>query len=218
MRFDRIDFDRIDGETVRRAVRRAEGGPSSDYDLNPEVQAALRRNRNLAEAAVLCPIVARPDGLHVILTRRSDALRSHSGQVAFPGGRRDPGDASLAAAALREAEEEIGLPPGMVDLVGPIDGHETVTGFAVTPFVGFVDPAFVARPDPAEVAEVFETPLGFLMDPANRETHHRDWNGTRRYFYAIPWRGHYIWGATARMLVGLSDRIRNLAAADEVAE
>jgi 8-oxo-dGTP pyrophosphatase MutT (NUDIX family) len=211
-------FDRIDKDTIRRALAHSTAGPSSDYDLNPEIQAALRKDRSLAEAAVLCPIVERPSGLHVILTRRSDELRSHSGQVAFPGGRRDPEDPTLAHAALREAEEEIGLPPGMVEMVGPFGGHETVTGFAVTPFVGFVDPAFVPKPDPVEVAEVFEAPLSFLMDPANREKHHREWNGTRRYFYAMPWHGYYIWGATARMLVGLSDRLQNLAAAEKAAE
>ena len=211
-------FDRIDKDMVRRAVHATDVGPSSDYDLNPEVQAALRAERRLAEAAVLCPIVERPSGLHVILTRRSDALRSHSGQVAFPGGRRDATDPTLADAALREAEEEIGLTRAQVELVGQVDGHETVTGFAVTPFVGFVDPAFEPRPDPAEVAEVFETPLSFLMDPVNRERHHRMWNGTKRYFYAMPWNGYYIWGATARMLVGLSDRLQNLDAAEKAAE
>lgn len=211
-------FDRIDKEMVRRAVTHAVAGPSSDYDLNPEVRDLLPAERALRAAAVLCPIVERDSGLNVILTRRSDALRSHSGQVAFPGGRRDSTDPSLAHAALREAEEEIGLARDLVELIGAVDGHETVTGFSVTPFVGFVDPGFTPRPDPAEVAEVFETPLAFLMDPVNRQRHYRDWNGTRRYFYAMPYGDYYIWGATARMLVGLSDRIINLMAAEGAAE
>jgi len=119
--------------------------------------------------------------------------------------------------ALREAEEEIGLSARHVEILGPIDGHETVTGYAVTPFVGFVDRAFEPRPDPAEVAEVFEPPLAFLMDPANRTQDHRAGPGGRRSFWAMPWEGRYIWGATARMLVSLSDRLA-AEAADETAE
>ncbi|MGG7565268.1 CoA pyrophosphatase [Rhodovulum sp. DZ06] len=194
------------------AAPRAQDAGTSDYDLNPDLRPALSGGRpRLRAAAVLCPVVEREGELRVILTRRSDHLKAHSGQVAFPGGKLDPSDPSLAHAALREAEEEIGLPPSMVRLLGEIDGHETGTGFAITPFVGIVDPAFVPRPDPGEVAEVFEPPLSFLMDPANRRRDSRDWQGKRRYFYAIPWEGRYIWGATARMLVGLSDRLQALA-------
>jgi len=195
-------------DLLRRAVAGPAPGPSSDWDLNPGLRGAILRSGAAPRAAaVLCPIVARDGVLRVILTRRADHLSAHAGQVAFPGGKRDPSDPTLAHAALREAEEEIGLPRAMVRLLGEIDGHETGTGFAITPFVGLVDEAFVARPDPSEVAEVFEPPLAFLMDPANRRVEARDWQGISRKFYAIPWEGHYIWGATARMLVGLSVRL-----------
>jgi 8-oxo-dGTP pyrophosphatase MutT (NUDIX family) len=194
-------------DLLHRAVTGPAPGQSSDYDLNPGLRAQIAVGAPLRAAAVLCPVVDRGGELRVILTRRADHLHAHAGQVAFPGGKRDPSDASLADAALREAEEEIGLPRAMVRLLGEIDGHETGTGFAITPFVGLVDSAFVARPDPGEVAEVFEPPLAFLMDPANRMRETHEWKGVARQFYAIPWEGRYIWGATARMLVGLALRM-----------
>lgn len=181
-------------------------GGTSDFELNPGLR-AFAPEGGLRAAAVLCGVVDRGEGLRVILTRRADHLNAHAGQVAFPGGKRDPSDPSLAHAALREAEEEIGLPPSMVRLLGRIDGHETGTGFAITPYVGLVDPRFEPRPHPGEVAEVFEPPLDFLMDPANRRRESRMFKGAERHFYAIPWEGRYIWGATARILIGLADRI-----------
>ena len=201
---------RLTPDLVRAAVLHGRAGPSSDYDLNPEARPAPPESRALRPAAVLCPMVERDGELRVILTRRADHLRSHSGQVAFPGGKMDAADRTLADAALREAHEEIGLAREMVDLIGPIDGHETVTGFAVTPFVGLVDPAFAPRPDAREVAEVFEPPLDFLMDRANWRRESRVWQGRPRFFYAMPWQGRFIWGATARMLVGLAQRIEAL--------
>lgn len=202
-------FGPIDADTVRAAVRHGRVAPTSDHDMTPGWRPPS--DMPLRHAGVLCPIVDRGDGLRVILTRRADHLRQHPGQVAFPGGRLDPEDASLLHAALREADEEIGLTAAHVaEVVGEIDGHETGTGFRVTPFVAFVAGDFEPRPDPSEVAEVFEPPLDFLMDPANRRREHRDWQGKRRYFYAMPWEGRYIWGATARMLVGLSERIDSL--------
>jgi 8-oxo-dGTP pyrophosphatase MutT (NUDIX family) len=194
-------------ETVRAAVLRGAPRRSSDYDLLPGGRPPEAPAGPLPQAGVLCPIVDRGDGLRVILTLRAHHLRMHAGQVAFPGGRLEEGDATLLDAALREAEEEIGLRRDQVEVIGPIDGHETGTGYAVTPFVGFVDPGFVPRPDPSEVAEVFEPPLAFLMDPSNRRLDSRMWKGRRRRYYAMPWEGRYIWGATARMLVALSDRI-----------
>lgn len=175
----------------------------SDFDLN----GATRPQRALSSAAVLAPLVEREGEVRVIFTRRADHLPKHPGQISFPGGRSEPGDASLADTALREAEEEIGLSRGHVDLLGAFDAYETVTGYCVRPFIGFVDPAFVPRPDPNEVADVFEAPFAFLMDAANHQRHWREWNGARRYFYAMPYQDRYIWGATAGMLKALHARL-----------
>ena len=210
----------ITPDLVREAVLRGRRGASSDFDLNPHVVRPDAPAAPLRKAGVLCALVDRGDGagLRVVLTRRADHLRKHAGQVAFPGGGLEAGDPSLLHAALREADEEIGLSPTGVEVVGEIDGHETVTGFSVTPFVGFIDAGFVARPDPGEVAEVFEPPLDFLMNPANHVRESRLYQGQRRFFYAMPWEGRYIWGATARMLVGLSERIASIGACDEAGE
>lgn len=200
-----MDRHRLNFSQISRALV-APGGASSDFDLDaapPAARAALR------EAAVLVPLVERGAGLNLLLTRRAARLRRHPGQVAFPGGQRDPGDASLLDAALREAREEIGLPAGQVAMLGRLDRHETVTGFAVTPFVGLIPAEFRPAPDRAEVAEVFEAPLGFVLDPANFQVHHRRWQGGWRSYYAIPYGPYYIWGATARMLRTLADRMQD---------
>lgn len=177
----------------------------SDFDLNP----ALRTNdpRPPRPAAVLVGLVEREEGLSVLLTRRSDTLRSHTGQIAFPGGRCDPGETPWQT-ALREAQEEVGLDPKFVTLAGLFNGYQTVTGYHVTPVVGFVDPAAELVANPDEVADVFETPLDFLMDPTNHQRQHRITpSGERREFYAMPWNDHFIWGATAGMLRALHDRL-----------
>jgi 8-oxo-dGTP pyrophosphatase MutT (NUDIX family) len=192
---------------VERAVRGPSVGGSSDFDLNPELRATLPPGRRLRAAAVLCPIVEGAGGLSVILTLRANGLKHHGGQVAFPGGKIDPGDPTPLHAALREAHEEIGLAPDRVEILGPIDGHETGTGFTIAPFVGLVATGFQPVPERGEVAEVFEVPLDFLMDPANHRRGHRDWQGGKRYFYEMPWGDYYIWGATARILKGLSLRL-----------
>ena len=191
---------------IERAVRLS-GDRRSDYDLNPEIAGRLNGARALRPAAVLCPIVERAGGLHVILTQRPESMREHAGQVAFPGGKIDPDDPTPEAAALREAEEEIGLSPALAQIIGRIDPYETGTGFRVDPIVAMIDPGFVAAPDPREVADAFETPLDFLMDRANLETHERVWQGINRRFYAYSWEGRYIWGATAGMLKSLADRV-----------
>jgi len=178
----------------------------SDFDLNPEA-ARLRPTGPLHPAAVLVPLVEREDGLTVLLTRRADSLARHSGQVAFPGGRAEPGEAPWET-ALREAEEEIGLERSFVRVAGLADPYETVTGFSITPVVGFVRPGFTLQPHAAEVAEVFETPFAFLMDPANHETRfHEGSDGLRRHYYAMPHEGRFIWGATAGMLRALYERL-----------
>ncbi|MBK0400373.1 CoA pyrophosphatase [Limibaculum sp. M0105] len=186
-------------------------GNRSDFDLNPEVRAALAPGLKQRPAAILCPLIERPAGLHVVLTRRATHLKHHAGQISFPGGKVDQKDPSPLATALREAEEEIGMLPDQIDVLGTLDPYLTSTGFRVTPFVGLVAPAWRALPDPNEVEEVFEAPLDFLMDPTNRLRHHREWQGSRRYFYAMPWGDYYIWGATAGMLKGLADRLAVLA-------
>ncbi|HET7409483.1 MAG TPA: CoA pyrophosphatase [Paracoccaceae bacterium] len=192
---------------IEAAVALAPLGERSDFDLNPDVKAARLGLHEQRRAAVLCGLREREGLLHVVLTHRASHLSRHASQVAFPGGRVDPTDESFRHAALREAEEEIGLPPAQVRVIGTLDEYLTSTGYRVTPVVGIIAPDFEPIPDPGEVAFVFEPPLDFLMDPANRERHHHDRNGYRRYYYAMPWNGHYIWGATAGMLKGLSDRL-----------
>ena len=157
-------------------------------------------------AAVLIPITNRREP-GVILTRRPDTMRKHPGQVAFPGGRIDPEDADVFAAALREAEEEIALPPALVDIIGPVDPYRTVTGYAITPIMGVIPADLRFTPNPHEVAAVFEVPLGFLLDKANHELRHVDWNGEARHYWEMHWDGHRIWGATAAMIVNLSRRL-----------
>jgi len=167
----------------------------------------------LTPASVLVGLVEREAGLSVILTRRADTLRRHTGQIALPGGRRDPGETPWAT-ALREAQEEIGLDPAYVGLAGLSTPYRTGTGFLITPVVGFVRPGFTLTPNPAEVADIFETPFGFLMDPANHEKHERTLpTGEMRRFYAMTHENRFIWGATAGMLRALYDRLYGAAVA-----
>ncbi len=180
------------------------GAARGDRDLNPDMAPSLP----LTAAAVLVPLVDRPAGMTVLLTRRTDHLLDHAGQVCFPGGRLDPGDRDAAAAALREAEEEIGLPHASVAVIGRLDTYVTGTGFEVTPVVGLIDALPALAPDPFEVAEAFEVPLAYLLDPANYRRHSRVYAGAPRHFHAVPWRQHYIWGATAGMLVNLRETLR----------
>ena len=160
-------------------------------------------------AAVLVPLVNRPQGLHVLLTQRSADLPDHPGQISFPGGRVEPDDESLAAAALREAAEEIGLPPEQVSVLGQLAEYETVTGYRVTPIVGWIEPPLALNPDPVEVADIFEVPLEFLLDPANQQRHYRMQGMRRRDYWAIPYGERYIWGATAAMLLIFDRTLRD---------
>ncbi len=185
-------------ESYQSAARRAEN------ELNPDWP---RPTGPFRPAAVLVPLVERPEGLSVLLTRRSESLRSHSGQIAFPGGRADPGETPWET-ALREAQEEIGLDPGYVRIVGLGDIFETVSGFSIMPVVGFVRSGFTVTPQEQEVAEVFETPFDFLMDPVNHEMRSRDFgDGRQRRYYAMTHTDRMIWGVTAWMLRSLYQRL-----------
>lgn len=158
-------------------------------------------------AAVLVSVTDRAEP-GVILTQRTETLRNHAGQVAFPGGRADPGDVDLIATALREAEEEIGLPPRAVTVVGLADRYRTVTGFEVTPVLGVIPPDLPLIAAEAEVAALFEVPLSFLLDPAHHHRVSAPWRGRTRHFYEILWNDRRIWGATAAMIVNLSRRLQ----------
>ena len=181
----------------------------SDYDLMPGSRDAAPKPA-LRPAAVLVPLVDRPSGLTVLLTRRSDTLNSHAGQVAFPGGRIDDTDRDAVAAAMREAHEEIGVTQEFITPVGLLDSYETGTGFIITPVVGVLRVGFTTRPNPGEVDEIFETPFSFLMDVANHQLHSAVWQGRERRYYSMPYQGYNIWGATAGMIVNLRDRLADM--------
>ena len=187
------------------------GATRSDFDLDPHNAPADRPA--LKPAAVLIAVVEHPDEPSVILTRRSDSLRNHTGQVALPGGRCDPGETPWQT-AVREAHEEIGLDPSLVTLAGLSTPYRTGTGYHITPVVGFISPGFNLTVSPAEVAEVFETPFKFLMDPINYVQHQREIpTGVVRRFYGMTWDDHFIWGATAGILRALYDRLHAAAVA-----
>ncbi|MBS1144600.1 MAG: hydrolase [Proteobacteria bacterium] len=161
----------------------------------------------LTPAAVLFPIVLRDDGHTVLLTQRTAHLRDHAGQISFPGGRVEAEDLSPSHTALRETEEEIGLSRERIDILGFLPEYRTGTGFRVTPVVALVQPPFDLQPDPFEVAEVFEVPLAFLLDPANHQQHALHYRGALRQYFAMPYGDYFIWGATAGMIRSLSERL-----------
>lgn len=190
---------------VRAALARSTG-ESSDFDLNPGARPS--DVLGLRPAAVLIALWSQPSGVQVILTKRSSRLQHHPGQIAFPGGKVDASDASIEAAALREAHEEIGLAPENVKILGQLPIHETVTGFVVTPILGYVRADFTPTPEAGEVDEVFVVPLAHLTEPANFRIERRRWRGEWRQYYAVPWGPYYTWGATARILRGLAERMQ----------
>lgn len=159
------------------------------------------REGKTTPAAVLVPIVNRAEGLTMLLTQRSDTLPDHPGQISFPGGRQEPEDGSAAATALRESAEEIGLDESHVEILGEVGSYETVTGYSVIPVVGWVEPPFDIRPDPGEVAGVFEVPLSFVLNPGNFVQKQREVAGLIRHYFACSYGDRYIWGATAAMIL-----------------
>ncbi len=194
-----------DIETRLRRALTLPGNDSSDFDLNPGVP--LPEGRTLRPAGVLIAVDLSTPAPTVILTKRSAKLKHHPGQIAFPGGKQDPTDADPAAAALREAQEEVGLPPAAVTILGHLPPHETVTNFRVTPVIGLIHSPVTLVPETGEVEEAFRVPFDFVTDPANFRVEGRRWQGRRRYYYAVPYGPYYIWGATGRILRALADRL-----------
>lgn len=193
-----------DEERLRVALTRP-ARPSSDFDLNPAI--VLPEGRVLRPAAVLVPVWLRADGARLILTKRSSHLQHHPGQIALPGGKVDAGDDGPVGAALREAREEIGLPSAQVEILGELPTHETVTGFSVTPVLALVRGDFTAVPEAGEVDEVFSVPIAHVLTVDHYRIERRRWRGEWRRYYAVPYGPYYIWGATARILRGLADRV-----------
>jgi 8-oxo-dGTP pyrophosphatase MutT (NUDIX family) len=175
---------------------------TSDNDL---MDCEAVKTENLIEAAVLIPIVERNDGLKVILTKRSNNLKQHPGQISFPGGKSEKTDKSLVATALRETKEEIGINNKNVEILGQLSQHVTITGFKITPFIGRIRMGFSTEIQTSEVSEIFEVPLSYLSNPRNFRVESVKWKGKKRFFYSIPYGPYYIWGATARILKNLAD-------------
>ena len=207
--------DRLTAPALRR--RFADGAAEGGLIWQPEFtgDGRISPERAAARASVLVPLIEHAGDLHVLLTRRTDHLRDHAGQVSFPGGRAEPADTDEADTALREAQEEVGLPRAQVDVIGHMPTYTTVTNFVVTPVVALVRPPFRLADlaiDAFEVAEAFHVPLSFLMDPANHQRHQFSFDGHQRQFLSMPWQGHaadgtpreyFVWGATAAMLRNL---------------
>lgn len=187
---------------ARLAARRNKGRRGDDLFAN-----GTRHPGPLTPAAVLVPLVAHDDGLALLLTQRTAHLRDHAGQISFPGGRIEHGDQTPEEAALRETQEEVGLAPDLITVVGQLDTYETRTGFEVFPIVGMLEPGFVVVPDKFEVASVFEVPLSFVLDPRNHAVESRVLKGVERQFYVLQYEQHRIWGATAGMLVNLYEAL-----------
>jgi 8-oxo-dGTP pyrophosphatase MutT (NUDIX family) len=188
--------DLTDGELARLR---------GDHDVDPAIR-AIAEAGPIRAAAVLIPVVDHPQPT-VLLTLRASALSTHAGQIAFPGGRIDPTDATPLAAALREAEEEIGLPGRFVEPLGYLDPYLTGTGFRIMPTVARVSPGFDLKLNPQEVDDAFEVPLAFVMGPENHERHSREWRGMMRSYYAMPFGERYIWGVTAGILRNLYETL-----------
>lgn len=178
---------------------------TGDGDMSPGLPETAPGYIPGRPAAVLVPLVQRPGEMSVLLTKRTDHLYHHPGQISFPGGRIEEGDLDPVSAALRETEEETGITREVVEVIGSLSPYRTRTGFSVVPVIGLLTPPFETRPDPFEVAEIFEVPLSFILDRANHQVHSREGDGMKRSFYVLPYQDYYIWGATAAMLVNLAN-------------
>lgn len=197
-----------EAEPLLRRALTVPRGASSDFDLDPGLPRPT--GRELRPAAVLLAVDLTGSQARVILTKRSAHLRHHPGQIALPGGKLD-GDEDAAAAALREAREEVGLPPEQVEILGLFGPHETVTGFSVTGVLALLPKPFIAQPEAGEVAEVFSVPLSHLTSLENFRIEGRRWQGRQRRYWVVPFGPYYIWGATARLLRGLAERMEEAA-------
>jgi 8-oxo-dGTP pyrophosphatase MutT (NUDIX family) len=198
---------------ARRALREAPPLPGaaagpSDYDLSPGLEADFPRVPEPRAAAVLVPVIARPN-LTMLFTQRTDALPAHAGQIAFPGGKAEPFDRDAVDTALREAHEEIGLDRALAEPLGFLDAYTTGTGYRIIPVVALVSPDMTLTPDPSEVAATFEVPLDFLMDAGNHRLDSRIYRGQQRFYHAMPFEDHYIWGATAGILKNMHQRLHS---------
>lgn len=178
---------------------------TGDGDMSPGLAVPAPGYIPGRPAAVLVPLVQRPEEISVLLTRRTDHLQHHPGQISFPGGRIEECDTDPVCCALRETEEETGITREVVEVIGSLSPYRTRTGFSVVPVIGLLTPPFETRADPFEVAEIFEVPLSFILDTANHQVHSRERDGVRRSFYVLPYQDYYIWGATAAMLVNLAN-------------
>jgi len=194
-----------DGIARIRSALAVRGRDTSDFDLNPHALPAGRSG--FRQAGVLVPLQASEFGLRVVLTKRSPVLRHHPGQVAFPGGKIEKDDRGAVEAAQREAHEEIGLKPGNVEIIGLLPCHETVTSFRITPVIGRIIGDFQPSPRRGEVEEVFTVPFSHIADPVSYSVQSGNWRGQKRYYYTVPYGPYYIWGATARILRALAERI-----------
>jgi 8-oxo-dGTP pyrophosphatase MutT (NUDIX family) len=193
---------------TRETIARRLAGPAPRHDPRDLHVIRIPHGARVTEAAVMVPIVCREAGLHVLLTQRTAHLSDHAGQISFPGGRVEPEDRDREETALREMEEEVGLPRQRVAVLGRLPGYEIPSGFRITPIVGWIEPPFDVKPDPFEVESVFEAPLTHFLDPdryLRREYHFR---GRHRHYLAIPYEGRYIWGATAAMLHSFARMLR----------
>jgi 8-oxo-dGTP pyrophosphatase MutT (NUDIX family) len=186
----------ISKSNIRRAIAQLTK-PTSDFDLN---SSNYKSSGQTKEAGVLLPIIRQFDDTYLVLTKRAAHLSNHPGQISFPGGKRENKDTNIDATALREAQEEIGLKAEVVEVLGRLPAHETVTGFQITPIIGWIETNWTAVADPNEVTEVFQVPLSYITNIKNFQIQDRVWNGRKRYYYTVPYGPYYIWGATACIL------------------